>query len=433
MYLKRRRYFPYVIFVTLLVACKVVVALEFQPGAGVAVEYTDNAELTPENPVDELITVGYVGASIAESEGSLIYSATSSLNKQTYSHDTFDDQRYFSLEASADWEMIRDRFNWSMTDTFSQRTINILNSNTPDNLQDSNVFVLGADIWLPVSERQSFSLAPVFSQYYFEELPTNNRQYSLSANWNYQMFRLASVGLSFNTREIDYFEQLIADTTFTTMAVVFSGQRASSEYTLNLGSTNVERDLGEETSGFSGSADWLVNLSSRSTFNTSVVTELTDSSTVAAGESLTAGDVQVTADVIRNRTANMTYQRKGVSLQTTIAAEYSKVDYSESPLDQVARSIDMQFDYPLTRLLSSSFYTSYSRIKRLERDRLDERYTLGGSLEYRFSRKLSGSFDLKYRKKESTFDAENFDEYSVYASLVYGFGEVFRPTRAGGF
>ena len=84
-------------------------------------------------------------------------------------------------------------------------------------------------------------------------------------------------------------------------------------------------------------------------------------------------------------------------------------------------------------MLSSGVYLNIRRSDYTESFIKDELYTVGGNLKYNFSRKLHGLFDLKYRNKESTILRENYDEFSVFFSLVYGFGEVLRPTRVGGF
>ncbi len=135
--------------VTLVVAglcffSQAVFAVLFEPGVGVGLEYTDNATLVNENQVNDLITAGYVGARVSENEGALTYNATASFNNHSYTQDTYPDQRYFNLGASADWAMIKDRFNWFLRNSFNQRTVIALNSNTPDNLQDSNIFSFGA-------------------------------------------------------------------------------------------------------------------------------------------------------------------------------------------------------------------------------------------------------------------------------------------------
>ena len=223
MYQVRRRYYLCLAFAGLYLSCKMVVALEFQPGIGVGVEYTDNARLEPDNQVYDLITIGYVGARISENEGPLTYDATTLFNNQSYTQDTYPDQHYFNLAGRADWVMIKDRFNWFLSDSFTQRTVNTLAANTPDNLQDTNAFGFGADIRFPISARQSFSLSPSFSQYYYEVQVTDNKQYVLAANWNYLMSRLNNVGLNLSARKVDYtetdiFGNNITDNIFTNLA-----------------------------------------------------------------------------------------------------------------------------------------------------------------------------------------------------------------------
>ena len=415
---------------------QVVLAVLFEPGVGVGLEYTDNATLVNENKVNDLITVGYVGARLSENEGALMYDAAASFNNTSYTQDTFPDQRYFNLGASADWAMLKDRFNWFLSNYFSQRTVNALNSNTPDNLQDTNVFTFGANVRFPVSARQSFSLVPMFQQFYYERQLTNNKQYSLAANWNYQMFRLTNVGLSFSTRNIDYFEQSIEDTRFTNLGIVLSGSRKRSTYVINLGSTNVKRDTGEETAGFSGYLNWFSDISSRSKFTTNFSTGLTDTSSASAASAGNPGngdDIQITTDVIRNSVADLAYIREDATLNSRIWMRYNKITYSDNPLDRVIRAFGLQFSHPVTQLLSSGAYVNYNRTKQLDTNRLDNRFTVGGDLRYNFSRKLHGLFDLKYRTQESTVLSQNYDEYSAFVSLVYGFGNIMRPSRAGGF
>lgn len=436
MCLCQQKHLLYIAVAGLLFSSNVFATVVFEPGVGVGAEYTDNTALTRDNQVNDTITVGYVGARIFENEGTLTYDATTSFNNQHYTQDTFSDQHYFNLGASADWEMIRDRFNWLLSNTYSQVPVVSTGSNTPDNIQDSNAFSFGANIRAPISARQSFSLVPMFSQYYYEVLLTDNKQYSLAADWSYQMYRTTSVGLNFTARKINYTEtnflgQSIEDTIFTTLGFTFNRQYIRSNLAGSIGATNVKRENGQETTGFSGFLNWLADLSSRSRFETLLSTDLTDTSSVAA--SAVGGDVQITADVIRNSIINLAYLREDALLNTRITARYSKLTYSENPLDRINRDFELQFTYPVTQLLSSGAYVNYNRTKQLETDRLDERFTVGGNFRYNFSRKMHGLFDLKYRKKESTFYPENYDEFSVFVSLVYGFGDVLRPTRVGGF
>ena len=437
MFLAKRNYSVYIVIAVLLCGSKVFAVVEFEPGVGAGLRYTDNARLTPDDEaVDDLVVTAHVGARVSDNEGPLQYGATASLDEQHYTKDSYDDQRYLNLAGQADWAMVKDRFNWFLSDYFSQKSVVSINSITPDNTQDSNVFTFGANMWLPVSARQSFSLVPTFSQYYYEVLVTDNKQYSLAGNWNYQVSRLTSVGLNLSARKINYTEKnllglSIEGTTFTTLGFTFNGQRLRSSFTGSIGTTNVVRDNGDETSGFSGFLSWFTDMSSRSTFETLLSTDLTDTSSTsgalsAEGDPLAGGDVQITSDVVRNSIINLAYRRKDASLNTQISARYHKLEYSENPLDRLVRSFGVDMSYPLTQLLSSGIFIRYDYTDQLDTDRLDEGYIVGSHLGYKFSRKLRGLFDIKYRKKESTYVRENYDEFRVFASLVYGFGNVLQ-------
>ena len=144
-------------------------------------------------------------------------------------------------------------------------------------------------------------------------------------------------------------------------------------------------------------------------------------------------DVQITTDVIRNSIFNLAYLRNDASLHSRLWFEFRKLEYSDSPSDRVIRTYGISVDYPFTQLLSSGAYINYNRTKRLDIARLDQYYIVGGNLKYNFARNLYSSFDIKYRTKESTLPSENYDEFAVFASLVYGFGDVQRPSRVGGY
>jgi len=419
-------YFSVVFFSVLMFTADTVTALEFRPGVGVGIQHTDNAANQANNEKEDLIVSSSVSANIKSNEGPFAFDAATSLSRDNYTQDTFDNQRYFYLNMNADWQIVKDRFSWFLNDKFTQRSIRTINANTPDNIQDTNAFVLGANINAPISARQSISIVPTVSQYYFEKQLTNNNQYALALNWQYQLHRLRNIQLSLSTRNIDYTERVVADTRFTNLGVIFNAITSASTYKLNVGTTVVSRDGGGSTNGFSGSFDWLTELSSRSKLKTKVSTELTDTSSTSFN-AIGGSDVQVTADVIRSSVFNVTYSRDDALLHSSILASYQKIKYSESPLDRTVKSLVGTMSYPATQRLSVGSYLRYSRTEQLQTFRIDDRYSLGGNLSYSFTREVKSVFDINYRTKDSTTAAQNFDEFTVYIGFSYGFGGAPRP------
>ena len=413
-------------------------ALEFKPGVGVGLELTDNATLEPTNVQEDLIVIGYLGASLLQEEGPFLADITASLNHHRYTKDSFEDQRYFNLGATADWAMINNRFNWLIRNYYTQRPINTTEPNTPDNIQDTNALTLGANIIFPISARQTFTLLPEYRNFYYEIQLTDNQQYSLLASWSYELSNLTSVGWNASVRTVDYKEPLIDDVSFTSIFFSFSSLRARSDVRGNIGSTYVNRSNGQSTAEFAGDLNWLVNLSSRSRVRTFIATDLTDSSTgeLMATVDPEVGDpnnIQITTDVIRNQVISLGYHRLDGVLESGLTAEFRQLNYSESPNDRRVFSVNALVNYPLTALLRSELYANYSNSDYIDIDRVDDDSSAGGRLRYQLSRSFHSVVDLRYRNRDSTLESNNFSEWSVYASLTYGFGEPLRPSRSGGF
>lgn len=425
--ISNRYYLSGAFFSVLMFAAGAATALEFRPGIGVGVQHTDNAANQANNEKEDLIVSSAVSASIKSNDGPFAFDAATSLSKDKYTQGTFNDQQYFYLNMNANWQIVKDRFSWFLNDKFTQRSIRAININTPNNIQDTNAFTLGANINIPVSNRQSISIVPTVRQYYFEKQLTNNNQYALSLNWNHQLHRLRSIQLSLSTRNIDYTERVVDDTRFTNLGVIFNATTQASTYRLNVGTTNVSREGGDSTNGFSGSFDWLTELSSRSNLNTHVSTDLTDTSSTSFN-AIGGDDVQVTADVIRSSIFNVTYTRDDALLRTQVLAAYQKVKYSESPLDRVVKSLIASVSYPATRRLSMGSSLRYIQTEQLDIRRIDDRYSLGANLSYKFTREMDGYVDVNYRKKVSTVASQSFDEMTAYIGLSYGFGGAPRPT-----
>jgi len=329
--------------------------------------------------------------------------------------------------------------NFSVSDTFGQRSILSLNATTPDNIQDTNVFFLGADILFPVSARQVFSIVPTYRNYYYERAGairnTNNEQYELSARWNYQMYRLTTVGLRVSTRIVDYSDETsfsgLPNSTFKNLSLIVSGTRAYSNYSIDLGATNAQRDGGEGQTGFSGGASFNLNVSSRSVFNMLVRSDITDTSSAATIGN--GDDVQQVADVIRNSIFNVKYSRNDADLHSDLWVEYRKVKYDIAPLDRIVRTTGARLSFPGTPLFSSSISARYRQSEQLDTERTDDSFIVDGGFQYTLSRAFKSAFSLKYSTKESNNPSQNYNELSLFVSLSYGYGGASRSLRGDYF
>lgn len=411
----------------------------FEPGAGVGLQYTDNAGLTSDNKGDDLIVLGYVGAKIDQTSGPLDFRGTTSMTYESYTDNTFSDQYYFDLNATAGWEMIRDRVNWQVRDFFTQRLRNSINRSTPNNIEDVNIFNFSPNIAVPISKVQKLVIIPEFSDFYYEESDVDSQRYSLSLDWLYSTSATNKVGLGGSISKAD-FEDEKKNPNFlaNNIHAIVSGQLARSKYKVNLGFTQIDRDTFENRSAPTGSLNWTLVVTGRSKASVYLASDLTDRSFTALDSAINPGrgdinNVQISGDVFRNNILRAVYSRKGATLNTKLWAELRDLDYKETPQDQEVQNLGVKFDYQVRALVSSGLYVRYRRTKRPEQDRTDKKYVVGGEIGYQMSRKLRAAFNLQYQNKDSTDNAQEFSEFSGLINLVYGYGEVARKKRPGSF
>ncbi len=417
----------YALIAALLVLSPAASALNVETSLGVGMEYTDNARLTPSNEEEDFIANGLVGVSISESTGALTANATASLNHQNYLENTYDNQNYLDLAASARWEQIRDRLAWKVDDYFAQTPIDSLDSDTPDNTQDTNVFSFGPEVNFTITPRNSISLMPLFQDFYYEEDETDNQQYGLSADWLYQLYPTMAAGLTGVFTQVSYEnEDLNPDYTISTLQALITGTRSRSEYTLKLGATHIDRDRFENQDEPTGSLDWLLSLSGKSSLRAFVLSDLSSSSNdlYRSATDPDSGDftnVQVSGDVLRTNSIRLTYRRQDATFNTQLWGQLRDLDYSESPDDRKQQEYGVNLDYPVSSLLTTGMRAVYLKDRQTDEGRTDKEYILGGNIAYSLSRSLRCDLDVQYQQKDSTQSIDEYNEFRVFAGIVYDF------------
>lgn len=435
MQLNRMRGLKLAFLSVLLALSPLASALEFEPFVGAGVRFTDNAKLTENNEDSDQILTGFVGARITDNDGPLRANADTSLTYENYLNNTYGDKHWFYLAATADWEMIRDRVDWGVSNYFTQTQVNNLDSETPSNIQNTNVFSFGPDITLPLSARQTITLRPLFTDFYYQDSDTDNQQYGVTADWLYKLRPDMQAGISGGATTVKYDDSdKNPDYSTYNLGGVVTGTRPRSQYSIEMGRTNISRDNADDQNGFYANLDWLYNITGHSSIRAYAATALTDSSQELLNSQTDPGtgdysNVQTSGDVLRNKIFRVSYIRKDSTLNSNIYTEFRDLDYKESPDDREVKEIGAQLDYQVTTVLSTGIYGSYNNTKESDMSNDYKRYQTGVTAGYKLSRKLSTRFDLRYQKKDSSSNNNEYTEYSAFLGLVYGLGSI--PTTGG--
>jgi len=422
-----------VVLGSMLAGHSVVSALEIEPGVGAGLLYTDNATLAPDNEEDDLILVGYAGVNVNEDSGPFRVSASADVTHLKYTENSFGDKTYPGLRAIAGWEQITDHLDWKVQNFFTQQRLDSVDGVTPDNIQNTNVFTFGPAISSPISARQRVTVTPEFRDFYYEDFD-DSQQYALSANWLYRLYRTMDIGLDGGVTRVDYESGGEAqDYTRTNIHVGVSGSRTRSTYSVNLGRTRIDREESSSEDGFTGDLTLSYRLTGHSSARAYAASELTDTGNLLLSsetdpENGGFSNVQTSNDVLRYSIMRLTYGYEGAIIRSSVYGELRDLDYKGTESDRDTGEVGADLDYRVTQLLTTGIGGTYTRIKQTDIGSRDTRYSITGRLGYNLSRKLKANLDVRYQNQSSNSDSvSEYNESSVFVSLVYGFARVPHP------
>jgi len=425
-----KRYFPVIIAVGMSSQFPVAHALEFEPGIGAGLAYTDNVNLRPTKEEDDIVAIGYVGAKLSEDSGPLRFDVNSAVTHQTYMDDTVGDETYFNLSSGANWEQIRGRLNWNASDFFTQRKINALEADRTSNIQNTNVFTLGPSILFRPSGAHSVNVNPQYRNFYYQTSDADNQQYGLRTNWSYQMRPTMQVGLNGGVIAVDYDnEDRNTNTVSSNIHAVLSGTGSRSSYTINLGATHVSRDDLDSTNGFTGDVTWLRELTERSSLRFHLASRLTNTSNNLLDSQLdpdngSFGNEQISGDVIRNTTMTLVYRKTADALNSSVMVQVQDIDYKERPDDRRSYQLRADLNYKISPLVDGGIKGSYRYLDEDGTNRTDKQYKLVGNVSYHLSRDLRSEFAVRYQNKSSNRKLAEYSEAAVFIGLIWGGGSV---------
>lgn len=410
----------------LMTASTAVSALQANGSIGLDARYTDNVALAPTNESDDLITTARASANVTESEGPLTGDASAVLRYLDYMDNSFGNQTYFSLDSNARLSQLNNRLVWSVSDYFTQTSIDNLASNTPDNSQDTNAFNLSVTSIIPVADRHRISVTPSFSDFYYDSSPNDNQQLGIAASWAYDLDPAISLSLNGSFRDVDYEDDTSSpDNENISMNIAMAVSRARSQYNVSLGATKVKRDLGGDTDGTTGTISWRYDFTGRSSLFVRASSDITDTSYAFLSSSIdpntgSIGNIQTSSDVVRNSVFRIAYDRTGSDVNASIWTELRDLDYEVLMLDREVQEVGADISYRFTSQVTGSVRGSYIRTEDATNDY--EVALLGGMLNYRLSRKLTASVGMQLQTKDSTDPVTEYDALSVSAGIGYRLG-----------
>lgn len=110
---------------------------------GVSIEHSDNINLSADNPVSQNVLTPQLAFSIKQEGSAVTATAAGNLQYRDYLGGAFGDEVRSFLSGIAAWHLLPERLDWVFEDYLGRQPINVLQSDAPNNQQQTNVFSTG--------------------------------------------------------------------------------------------------------------------------------------------------------------------------------------------------------------------------------------------------------------------------------------------------
>jgi len=411
------------IFVTSLTAA----AVEIKPQASLAMQ-TNTRTMAGQEQEDLIRTTG-LAVSVDGDGKSFQLDADASVKKKEYLSGIYEGKEYddFALNAVANWVIIKDQLTWILKDFYTQQIINSLIPETPDNIRDTNVLTFGPLFNYQITGRQRLSLKPEYREYRYDAYDIDNKQGALDVSWNYQPAERANIGFRGELNKIEYENSALINNEFRSIYLTLSKASAVYNFSVDAGTTRVDREGMNSVYGASGNIKWLYNITSDTFFRIYVASNLTDTNNSLLNSSINPDDgnfsnEQASSDYMRKRNFTLVYQTMNSGLRSRFWAEIRRQDFGVALMDQNIDEFGVEFNYPIANLMTAGINMRHGEVESLNIDRMDDQSRVGGNINYHFSRRLRGVLEFKKYKNDSTIDTADFTEKTIFLSFVYGYG-----------
>lgn len=357
-----------------------------------------------------------------------------------YRKDVFSDETVYYLDSTLVWAVAPQQFTWTVDDTSRQIARDVTQQDVPTNRVDANVFSTGPDVFVRFGSVNTLVLGARYQDVYFEDSNADSNRYSVLSRWLYQASPVTVLSLNVDSLRVA-FDDDIANINFTRQDLFlrFNTRPSQSEFTLDLGATNIDRENASDVDGFLRRLTWVRQLTPVTTFGASFSGEFNDvgSSLLARGTgttgtispSLDTGLVQavVSGDVFYAKGGEVFYSDVGTLFGLDFRVLKRDFDYETSPLDREEKAARAAITYYHSATLSTTAFATLTETSYQDFAREDDTHNAGLRFAYRLSRSLTLGLEGRRVSRSSTDTATEFTEKRGLLTLLYSSGPLYTP------
>jgi hypothetical protein len=399
--------------------CSSIAKVDITPSVALREEYNDNLFLTESSKDFDYITKISPDILIEYSPGSsLDLSLDYRLDFRFYSrHSKFNDTDPKDTQ-NVNLRLQAKPMNYlfiDASDNYKRVPIDIRRKTALDNelrnMTDNNIFMISPYTVLPLSSTLSTTVGYRYNNIWYDS------RKNVGSDSHTGFFKLTDKFSSKLSGELnyDYYKYLPRDVKHRKFIEDYDKHSGSVGLTYLIGSRlTVNGQVGEsylnyETRGNTQYTFWNINADYNMSTNASF----------GAGYRSTLNDSSISGTYKSHRTDMYFKTQKPVTL--SINPYYSHDDYLDSRREDKVTGINADITYVLTKKMDLLFNGLWERQKFSPKDKKVDKYSIGSSLQYKLSTKITSSVGYRYNNSNSNIDSEDYENNIawVQAKVVF--------------
>lgn len=440
-----------VIFVSLLyLVAPRSMAASVTPILGYIGSYSSNILRTSEDEQWEWINRPLVGFDVDHQGRSLSAFGHATAEYFDFTQDSAENETYYDVNAIAEWNIVSDRFLWSIEDYASITPIIISDPLTPLNVEQRNIFTTGPTFRSRLGTRNQFDWELRYGSFYYSISDIDNQRLYSNLGVSRQIDSTSSLRLGYEYTRTIFREEVYQDYNRQDIGLTYSRLGISANMELSGGYSYLDaEETNESIDGWFFSFGGSKRISPRTSMNVLVGSRLSDTGLASFGSGVTQviPDVDVppsdafgdpvqapTTDIFRLSQLRYGLLNRHTVLTTTFNIGFTQADYVTDDLQDNRRlGADLRFEHPVRSFSLFSVYLASSRQEFPNQGTdtlINDDGTLGASISWRFYRRLNLVFDVSRYVRRSNEPGRGYTESVAELQLVYRPSGRALPTRA---
>jgi hypothetical protein len=407
------------------------VGLDYSLQAGVG--YSDNINESAIDPVGEALFIPRVNFTVDEKGADVQAQAVGDIEYRDYLGGDFNNELRGQLSSVVNWVIAPQRMSFDFEDYAAVAPVNILVSNAPNNLQQTNVFTLGPSF--------NFRLDPTLNLQTDLRFTNSLASQTDDFNSNRGLAALRAVKLLDPTTQLSanvtvedvHFTDAIGDPDYRRDEVFgrYQSKLASFDLDVALGYTRLDFSQEPNQSGLlaRGAMTWHANPDN--SLSIGFARQFADASqdmmvdpsallTTGLGNGIVVGTTAITSQVFLEHQLNATYLYQSERVTLRAAPYYNRYEYEAAPeLNQTAHGVVVGAGYRLTKLWSINLDALEETRDYRDIDRRDEDIRFDLYLSHQFTMHWSGRIDFIRNERNSNALDQGFRENVAMVAVIY--------------